>query len=345
MPADETKSTRATIHDVAREAGVSIGTVSRVINGHGRTGAATRERVQTAVDRLGYRVNTLAQSMRRQATRTVALLVHDIGNPVFATAARAAQSVLEEAGYMLVLASSDAAGSEAASIRLLGQRRMDGIIGFPRSENDPATIEALREFDGALVLFDRTMDVQADMVLTDHAGGVSRATNLLLDLGHRWIALVGGASNLYPGRERIRGFLSAFRAYGVEPPPCSFVRADALDSDYAFRETSNLLFGSPRPTAMIAGGNLSLEGMINAIKAAQLSVPDEISLVSFDDSAIARVFVPPITVVVRDVPQMGRMGAKMLLERLRLGRDHPQQKIVLSTQVALRGSCARPPTR
>ena len=160
--------------------------------------------MQAAVERLGYRVNTVAQSMRRQATRTVALLVHDIGNPVFAAAARAAQSVLEEEGYMLVLASSDAAGSEAASIRLLGQRRMDGIIGFPRSENDAATIAALREFDGALVLFDRTMDVQADMVLTDHAGGMHRATTLLLDLGHRWIALVGGASSLYPGRERAR---------------------------------------------------------------------------------------------------------------------------------------------
>jgi LacI family transcriptional regulator len=342
MPAEENRSARATIHDVAREAGVSIGTVSRVINGHGRAGAATRQRVLDAVDRLGYRVNAIAQSMRRQATRTVALLVHDIGNPVFSTAARAAQGVLEEAGYMLVLASSDAAGSEAASIRLLGQRRMDGIIGFPRDENDPATIAALREFDGALVLFDRTMDVEADMVLTDHAGGVARATSLLLDLGHRWIALVGSAAHLYPGRERIRGFLSAFKAHKVDPPPCSFVRADALDSDYAFRETSNLLFGSPRPTAIIAGGNQSLEGVIMAIKAAELSMPEEISLVSFDDSAVARVSVPPITVVVRDVPQMGRTGARMLLERLRLGRDHPQQKLLLPTQVVLRGSCARP---
>lgn len=339
MPTDEYKSTRATIHDVAREAKVSIGTVSRVINGHGRTRPATRERVKSAIEILGYRVNTLAQSMRRQTTRTVALLVHDITNPIFATAAGAAQGVLEKAGYMLVLASSGAGqSSEASAVRMLGQRRMDGIIGFLRREDDAETLAALDEFDGAIVLFDRAMNVKADVVLTDHAGGVMRATRYLLDLGHRSIGLVGGATAIYPGRERVRGFAAAFESCGLEPPH-HLIRDQALDSEYGFREASGLLFGTPRPSAILAASNQILEGVITAIRTANLVVPRDVSLIGFDDSPVARICVPPITVIARDVAQMGTMAAEMLLDRLRLGPDHPAQKVVLPTEIALRESC------
>lgn len=339
----EAKNPRATIHDVAREAGVSIGTVSRVINGHGRTGDDTRKRVKDAIERLGYRVNTLAQNMRRQSTRTVALLVHDIGNPIFAKAARFAQEVLEDAGYMLVLASTGAsAASEASAVRMLSQRRMDGIIVFLRREDDPDTLTALREFDGAVVLFDRAIDVEGDVLLTDHAGGVTLATRYLLDLGHRAIALIGGASGIYPGRERVRGFMEAFAACGFEKPPPSFIRTESLEADYGFREASSLLFDAARPTAIIAAGNQVLEGVIAAIRAARLQFPKDISLVGFDDSAVAQLSVPPITVIARDVSQMGTMAAQMLLDRLRFGAEHPAQKVILPTQIALRESCAPP---
>lgn len=344
MPADGSRTARATIHDVARAAGVSIGTVSRVINGNGRTGAQTRKRVHEAIETLGYQVNVVAQSMRKQATRAIALLVHDIGNPIFASAARAAQGVLEDAGYMLVLASSGSgAGAEAASVRLLSQRRMDGIIGFFRRENEPATLAALREFDGGLVLFDRDMDLDADLLLTDHANGVLAATRLLLDLGHRRIALVGGATAVYPGRERVRGFLEAFRNHGLEQPAPNLIRVDSLEADYGFRETSSLLFSDARPTAIVAAGNQVLEGVIAAVRAANLVVPRHLSLVGFDDSQAARVFAPPITVISRDVAQMGRMAAQMVLERMGEGRDRPPRKVILPTQILLRESCGPPP--
>ncbi len=333
------KTPRATIHDVARVAGVSIGTVSRVLNGHGRTGPQTRERVNNAVQILGYRVNTVAQSMRRQTTNTVALLVHDITNQIFATAASAAQEVLERAGYMLVLASSGPdPNSEASTIRVLSQRRMDGIIGFLRREDDPDTVEALQEFDGAIVLFDREMDVSADVVLTDHASGVTRATKHLLDQGHRSIALIGSATHIYPGRERVRGFVEAYHGHALQPP-MELIRKHALDADYGFRETYSLLSNSPRPTAIIAATNQILEGAIAAIRQAGLRVPQDVSLISFDDSPLARMVVPSITVISRSVTQMGTMAAEMILERLRAGRDQPPQKVVLPTEIVLRDSC------
>jgi LacI family transcriptional regulator len=333
------RTQRATIHDVARVAGVSIGTVSRVLNGHGRTGPQTRERVNNAVQMLGYRVNTVAQSMRRQTTNTIALLVHDITIQIFASAAAAAQDVLERAGYMLVLASSGPEpNSEASAIRVLSQRRMDGIIGFFRREDEPETVEALREFDGAIVLFDREMDVRADVVLTDHASGMTRATKHLLDQGHRSIALIGAATQIYPGRERMRGFVEAFQGYALQPP-MELVRTHAVDVDYGFRETYSLLSNTPRPTAIIAATSQVLEGAVAAIRQAGLRVPQDVSLVSFDDSPLARMLVPPITVISRSVTQMGTMAAEMILERLRAGRDQPPQKVVLPTEIVLRQSC------
>jgi LacI family transcriptional regulator len=184
--------------------------------------------------------------------------------------------------------------------------------------------------------------VQGDVVLTDHAGGVTRATRHLLDLGHRAIALIGGASSIYPGRERVRGFIEAFEACGVRQPPSSFIRTESLDVDYAFREASSLLFDAAPPTAIIAAGNQVLEGVIAAIRAAGRQFPKDVSIIGFDDSAVAQLSVPPITVVARDVAQMGTMAAQMLLDRLRFGTSHPAQKVILPTQVTLRESCAPP---
>jgi LacI family transcriptional regulator len=344
MQNEDHENAPATIHDVARAAGVSIGTVSRVINGRGRARGQTEQRVNDAIARLGYRVNAIARSMRTQSTRTVALLVHDIANPIFAVAARAAQTVFEDAGYLLMLASAGTTlGEEASTIRLLTQRRMEGLIAFLRREDDPAVVEALSEFNGATVVFDRAIEVSADVVLTDHAGGVRRATRHLLDLGHRSIALIAGATGIYPGRERVRGFIQAFEAMGL-PPPRHLIRDQSLDAGYGFREASGLLSDRrAAPTAIIAASNQLLEGVLAAIRQANLEIPREISLIGFDDSPVARLATPAITVVSRDVAQMGTIAAQMLLERIRLGPDSPPQKVVLPTELVVRDSSGKVP--
>ena len=330
---------RVTIHSVAEAAGVSIGTVSRVINGEERVRSTTRERVSTAIDLLGYEADPVAQSMRRKTTRSVAILAHDIGNPIFASIMSAAQRVLQDAGYIVVLSSSNSAGSEATTVRLLGQRRVDAIIGFFKRENDPATAAALSTFGGALVLFDRNMGVEADMVSTDNAGGIKQATCHLLDLGHRRIALIGGTAGVLASRERARGVIDAFKAYGAEPPPQDFFRTQSVDSDYGLRETSRLLLRKSRPTAIIAGSNRTLEGVIAAIRAMRLRIPRDISIVGFDDSPAARVFDPPVTVIARDVERMGTTAAEMVLTRLQSGSSLPPQRAFLNTQIILRESC------
>jgi LacI family transcriptional regulator len=344
MSSQDRQNPPATIHDVARAAGVSIGTVSRIINRRGHARGDTERRVNEAIATLDYRVNAVARSMRTQSTRTVALLVHDIGNPIFATAARAAQAVFEQADYLLVLASAGTSSrSEGPTVRLLSQRRMEGIIAFLRREDDPDAIQALSDFGGAVVVFDRAICLNADVILTDHAGGVIRATRHLLELGHRSIALIAGATSILPGRERVRGFVRAFESMGLTPP-LHLIRDQSLDAEYGFREASGLLFARPAPTAIIAAGNQLLEGVIAAVQAAKLSIPRQISLIGFDDSAIARLATPPITVIARDVAQMGAMAAHMVLDRIRLGPEHPFQKVILPTEIALRDSCVPPST-
>lgn len=336
---DAPGSGRVTIHGVAHAAGVSIGTVSRVING-GRVRATTEQRVRTAIDQLGYEADPVAQSMRRRTTLAVAILAHDISNPIFAGVMSAAQKVLQDAGYMVVLSSSSSAdGSEATTVKALSQRRVDAIIGFFKRENDPETASALRAFEGALVLFDRNMGVEADMVSTDNAGGIKQATSHLLELGHRRIALIGGTNGVLATRERARGVVDACKAFGVAPPPLNFFRTSSVDSDYGFQETSKLLCGTPRPTAIIAGSNRTLEGVIAAVRAAHLRIPDDISIVGFDNSPAARVCDPPVTVIARDVERMGTTAAEMVLRRLRAGPSLPPQRAPLQTQIILRGSC------
>jgi LacI family transcriptional regulator len=216
---------------------------------------------------------------------------------------------------------------------------MEGVIAFLRREDDPDMIKALSDFGGAVVVIDREIDLDADVVLTDHAGGVMRATQHLIDLGHRSVALIAGATSIRPGRERVRGFIEAFHSYGLEPP-LHLIRDQSLDSAYGFREASGLLFERPSaPTAIIAAGNQLLEGVLDAIRAAKLEVPRDISLIGFDDSSVARLATPSVTVIARDIAQMGTIAAQMLLDRIRLGHKHPLQKVVLPTEIVLRNSC------
>jgi LacI family transcriptional regulator len=336
---------RATIRDVAQAAGVSIGTISRALNEPERVKQDTLDRITQAIKRLDYRVDAVAKSLRAGTTNAVALLVHDISNPIFIAAARAAQLVLNRANYLLVLASTDPSQhSDETLIQMLAQRRMDGLIAFVRREDDEAANAALRDFEGPIVLFDRQIDVVADVVLTDHGDGMKRLTRHLIELGHRRIALISGAPMIYPGRERRRGFVEAFREMGLEPP-MHLVRGDSLEMQYGFREASAFVHSSEPPTAIVAGNNQILEGVVQAIRGNGLSIPRDISIAGFDDSPLARLASPPITVVRRDVAQMGTMAAEILLQRLREGRLEKPRRVVLPTELVLRESCGPPKAR
>jgi LacI family transcriptional regulator len=170
---------------------------------------------------------------------------------------------------------------------------------------------------------------------------MEQAVSYLLDLGHRRIALITAGTEILPGRERIRGFTLAFTKRGL-PIPTDLIRSQSLSADFGFRETLDLLRGADRPTALVAGGNQLLVGVLRAIEQQGVAIPRDLSLVTCDRTDLATVYAGSITVIDRDIPEIGRTAAQLLLERINGPPDWPARRVVLPTRLVLGRSCAPP---
>ena len=330
-----------TVVDVASRAGVALGTVSRVINDSGPVSKKTRDAVWAAIADLGFRPNTVARSMRTRTTKAIGFIIPDISNPLFSVIAREAEAVLQNDGYLLNIANSgDSAERERALVRSFAERQCDGIIFSTSNEMDPRVLEALRAARLPLLALDRDIDLPIDKVMTDHARGVRLATEYLFDLGHKRIALITASERIYPGRERARGYQSAHVGRGMDLDN-RLLRMGRLDQEFGALQIGTLLQLDAPPTAVIAGGNQILVGVLQALQGRGAKIPRDLSLIGCDDTVVTQVFSPPITIVDRDLAQIGRMAARILLDRLGKN-DAPYQptRAILQTDLRIRGSCA-----
>ena len=209
---------RPTIKDVAREAGVSTVTVSRVANAPELVKAATRERVEAAMRRLGYAPNAAAQSMRTNVSRTIGFLVPDLTNYPNAAVAKAAEATLAEAGYYMLLTDSDHdVAREARFLRLLRSRQVDGMILYLCDEDDPEVQATIGELDIPVVVLDRDLPLPLDTVFSEHQEAMRRTVAHLAAVGHRELGLLMPDLRIRPVRERARAFAEAVRAAGLDP--------------------------------------------------------------------------------------------------------------------------------
>jgi LacI family transcriptional regulator len=333
-----------TIRDVAKEAQVSLGTVSRVLNGHESVSADIRQRVERAIRGLGYTPNAVAQSMRSQQTRTVGCIIRDINMPAFAAFVSAAHDVLFQRGYVLLLTNSEGQRNrEMEIVSLLSSRKADALIIAHYSEQDEALHERLKAAGIPVVLVDREFPAWADAVTVDHRNGVRRATEALLQLGHRRVALITGSTTLFPARERIIGFETAHRNYAVKLDP-ELIRTESFLADYAFQQTSILMGTRAPPTAIVAGGIDVLPGVLRALRIRGLVVPRDISLVAASDSDLAQLSDPPITVESWDYAEVGRIAAQLVLERINGVGSDDSRRVLVPAELIQRGSCAPPPS-
>ena len=337
------RSNGLTIRDVAKAADVSLGTVSRVLNQNQTVSVEIRQRVERAIRSLGYTPNAVAQSMRSQHTRTVGCIIRDIKMPAFAAFVRAAHDVLFDAGYVLLLTNSEGQRHrERELVSLLSSRQADALIIAHHSERDDQLHEMLRSSNIPVILVDREYPAWADAVMVDHRNGVRRATEQLLQLGHRRISLITGSTNLFPARERIAGFEAAHHAYGVKVAS-DLLRTESFLADYAFQQTSILVSGRSPPTAIVAGGIDVLPGILRALRTRGLRVPHDISIVASSDSDLAQLSEPPITVESWDYAEVGRIAAQLVLERInRVGAGEPR-RVLVPADLVQRASCAPPP--
>lgn len=330
----------ATLREVAARAGVSVGTASRVINGASNVKSHIRAKVLHAIEDLGYRPNTIAQSMRRGSTKMVGCIIREINIPSLAAFVRAAQEVLDLAGYSLLLSNSHGLASrERTLLNRLGSQKAEGILFGPYTAISAEFEAYLRDLDARMVLIDRDAPAWADFVLADHAGAMEAATKHLLDLGHRRILLMTGPSEIYPARERIRGYRSAFSKAGLLPED-AMIRPIGFRSAEGFEQLTHALSEPRRPSAVIAGGIDMLPGALRVIRALNLRIPEDISVIDSGDSELAQLYDPPISTTRWDQGEIGRIAAQLLLDRMKgIGSKVPQH-ILVPVDYIPRGSYA-----
>ncbi len=332
-------SRRVTIREVAKHAGVSLTTVSRVINMTDAVRPQVRERVRTAMADLGYVPDVIAQSLRTQATKTIGCIVPDISFPAFSSTIGAIEEQLRGAGFtMQVMATQESYGREMEILSLCRGQRLAGLITSVGRDNDETLVKMLRQLPFSVILLDRKIPAPIDSVCADHFSGALQATEYLLQLGHRRIGLITLSEHALPGRERRRAFSQAHAARGITFNP-EWITGPGFENDHAYRIAYELLSHEPRPTAIMAGGFPTI-GVMRAARSLGISIPQDLSLISFGDTDFADLLSPPLTVVRWDNAEVGRIAADILLSRIKQKARDESIQIVLPSELVIRGSCA-----
>lgn len=331
---------RVAIREVAEHAGVAVSSVSRVISGHPDVSETMRDKVMRAIDELGFVPGLAAQSIRTGATKTIGFVISDIRNPLLAEIAHAAETRLRMRGYTLLMMSSlHDPELEADHLRRLAQHRVEGLLVSVTDEQNPETVGLLARAGVPVVLLDRDIPdlPTASAARFDHAGGLTAAVRHLADLGHRSIGLVGGSPHTRPSREREQAL---HRVVAELPGVTARVHSGDFAKEHGAKATYALLTGEDRPTALIAGSNQILVGVLSALAELPYEIPRDLSLVTCDDAPMAAFLRPRLATIRRDVARIGSDSADLLLEAL---AGAPPRSVELPTRFDRAGSCAAPP--
>lgn len=326
--------------DVARRAGVSVATVSYVLNDGPRgVSAETKARVLEAVEELGYFPSEVARSLRTSRTLTIGLIVTDIVNPFHAMVARGVEEEARRSGYTVIQCNSDEdRGQELTYLRVLQSKRVDGIILVPTGGN-VAYISQMIEDGWPIVQVDRKLEgLQTDSVVMDNVHGAYEAVTHLIKLGHRRIALVGAPTALTPGQERRQGYEKALHEAGI-PVDTSLI----CESNYKGEDTLELVGdfwdSSTQVSAVFAATNMLAFKVMAALKRRGLSIPNDVSLCVFDDPAYYELLSPSITAVRCDIPALARQAFELLVERMyERGPESDPVHVVMPCELMVRES-------
>lgn len=350
MPADAGNGRReVTVSDVAAAAKVSKATAARALGDYGAVSDAVRDRVQAAAESLGYHPNALAKTMNTGRSNSIGIVVGDIENPFFAQATRGAADVAKASGFDLILLNSDEEDdAEENAISVLLAKRVDGFLLAPASSRVPTSLRAAQHSGRPLVLFDRVADgIDVDTVVADNQTGADRLANLLLAAGHRRIAFISTLCHDGPYRlgeplrsssvgDRVAGFTTALVNAGV-PHPEAFVRLNARDR---VDEVVRTLVAEGI-TAIIASDSLVAQTAFRTLRALHIAVPDDVSLVTFDDADWTSLSAPAITVMSQPIHEIGGEAARLLVRRI-AGDGAPTEHVVLPQRLIQRDSIAPP---
>lgn len=334
---------KPTIKDVARHAGVGIGTVSSVINRSRNVSAEARQKVEFSIKALGFQPDTLARSFRTQRTQTVAFFVNDISNTAFSAIAKGIHAELDRHGMNVMLHNTGNEHAEEKIRDTIRSRKFDGLVLSVQNELHPSLIRQLQTHPIPTILLDREIaGVEADAILTDYYNGIRQAAEYLISLGHGRIGLITTASNIRPARETMRAYGDAMKLAGLEAMPDWIKRGEF---DVEFGRLASAQLADSGVTAIIAGSNQLLIGCMETIRERRIDVPAGLSLIGFEDSDFTRLMNPGITVIKRPLIHIGQQMARILWQRLQTGRAGTQQdkvELIVPTELVVRASCAAP---
>lgn len=328
----------ASISDVARESGVSIFTVSAVVNNKSHVGKDLRERVENAIRKLNYRPNLIARSLIKQKTQTIGMIVPDIVNPFFPMVVRGAEDAAQKQGYNLLLCNSDdSLAKEETAIELLLSKRVDGILLTKAAgEFSPALHKTIQEVNIPFVLVMRTYPtLTKDAVITDDYQGAYEAVCHLARSGRSRIGLISGPLRISNAKERWRGFRDALEEKKLPYEPELVVEGD-YRIESGFRAGHALL--SHRPDGIYVANHLMTIGLLQAVEEMGLKCPEDFGLVSFDDYPWLGVFRPRLTTVELPKHQLGSEAAELLIQRIGGNHGKPVLKKLLP-ELRIRESC------
>lgn len=325
-----------TLADVARRAGVSVQTASRVANNRGETSAKTRAHVLRIIAELGYRPNGIARGLRARATHTIGILVPDITNPFFPDLVRGAEEAASQAGYAIFLGNVvEDVSREAAMLSLLEERRVDGVVVCSARQDDAALFAGLRRHRAAVVVNRTAPSALAGVVRVDYRDAAIKAVRHLAASGCHTIGYVGGPTDSRSGSERIEGFHAALRGLGLPDTPARYAQARPT-IEGGHEATNRLLLQSPEIDGLFCYNDLIAAGSVTACKANGRLVPDDIAIVGCDDISFAALFSPPLTTLRIRTFDMGHVAVRLLLERLNGVTNQPN--MVFQAELIVRGS-------
>jgi LacI family transcriptional regulator len=322
------------MNDVARLAGVSIKTVSRVVNDEPAVHPETADRVLAAIDQLGFRRNLGARNLRRGSTTgTIGLVVEDVGNPFYSELNRAVERIATSFGRQVLTGSSEENSDRERELTLeFCARRVDGMLVVPAGAQHGYLVPEMRAGTPVVFLDRPPGDIRADTVLVDNLGGTVAAVTHLARHGHRRIAFLGDRPDIFTAAERLRGYREGCARAGVRYDERLIVLRTPTRESVA-DAVARLLSGRNRATAVIAGNNRVTVHLLRALA----HVTPRPAVVGFDDFELADLLDPPVTVVAHDVGRLGEAAAELLFARIH-GEDSPPRKVVLPVRLVPRGS-------
>ena len=329
-----------TIKEVAKHAGVSTASVSRVLNDRPSVTLAVRQKVMRSVEALEYRPSRVARRLRTKSTHVIGLIITDIQNLFYTSVTRGIEDVASRNGYSLILCNTDEdAARERLYLEVMHDENVAGIILASATEtgHDPKLLSG----HIPVVALDRLItDVKVDTVLVDNVGGAKKAVSHLLSLGHRRIGLIRGQQEITTSIERQAGYEQALKEYGLPIDPALIRQASLRQVALADsrQQTLDLLALPERPTALFTTNAMITLGTLTAIHEIGLCIPDDIAVVAFDDIPWVTLLNPPLTVVPQPTYELGTTAAEMLLARI-TESDRPPTQVRLDLQLVIRESC------